>query len=232
MRAVGLHMVLGTPGRRRPRARPFGAGGCARHRPGGADRHRSGLGSGTGGRTGEPGPALFRGRDAARDPGGDPRGVDRRFLRTRRDAVPAGHQPGVDLGPGARRGGGHRHRASTARRRGAADAGPRTGHRTRCPLGPTGGDLRRGSRAGQPHGCRLRARGAVAGCRRHRQTFPRLRRAGRGLQLGLVLSGSPPPARRHRGAVPRRHQRGRASVRSCRRTTRSTGSRSTVLPSC
>ena len=111
--------------------------------------------------------------------------------------------------PGAGRAGRHRHRASAARRRRPPDAGPRPRHRPRCPLGPPGGDLRRGSRAGQPHGRRLRPRGAVAGRRRHRQAFPRLRRAGRGLQLGLVLHGSPPPARRHRGAVPRRHQRSR-----------------------
>ena len=80
---------------------------------------------------------------------------------------PQGINLAVDLGSGVGRAGGRSDRSSAPRRRRPVDAGTGSRHRPRCPLGPPGGDIRRRSRAGQPHGRRLRARGAS-----HRASSP------------------------------------------------------------
>ncbi len=174
MRAADGCLVHRPARRGQARRRADGAAPVERHRPDHADRGH-GVRPGSRGRGHRPDPALPRGPDAPGHPGARPRGGPVGADGAGRDQLPAGHRSRVHVGPGPGGAGGGRHRAPGPRRRRSprALAGPR--HRPRPAVGPARGDLWGRPRAGEPDGCRLRARRAEPGCRLLRQALPRPR---------------------------------------------------------
>ena len=159
--------------RHRERAAP-GAGRPGRPRAPHPDlRQRAGE-PGRGGRGARPA-AGDRGRGLPfRHPGDRPRGMPHRGDHLRRHGLPGGHRLGCDLRPGTDRrdGCGERPRPGPARcppRAFTAD-----GRRPGLPLGPGGGDPRRGSLPGGRTRLGLRPRSSGRRDHRHSQAFHRV----------------------------------------------------------